>query len=185
MRLGPLIVLLGISGVGKSYLARRIFLRRPNILCLSAGALLKDALAEDPEQLRTANRDVVLKNQMILADAVRTARNHRWKQTVLLEAHSVIDNDQELIEVPIDAMRAIQVAGIILIEEPASDILRRRDADMRSRPARGLRELEDQQQLSNAVTYQYADALSAPIQKVSSGDSETALKFIHTIEQAS
>ncbi|WP_455988482.1 AAA family ATPase [Methylorubrum extorquens] len=184
MRPGPLIVLFGISGAGKSYLSRKISTCRPDILCLSAGVLLKDALAEDPEQLRTANRDVILSNQMILADAVRTARHNRWEDTVLLEAHSVIDNDRELIEVPFDAMRAIQIAGIILIEERVSEIMRRRDADMRFRPARGLRELEDQQQLSDAVAYKYADAVSAPIQKISSEDFKTALDFIDTIEQS-
>lgn len=157
---------------------------RPDILCLSAGNLLKDALAKDPEQLRTENRDVVFNNQMILADAVRAARNYRWEQTVILEAHSVIDNNIELIEVPFDAMRSMQIAGIIVIEERVSDIMRRRAADMRFRPDRGPRELEHQQQLSNAVAYQYAVALSAPIQKISSGDFKTTLDFIDTIEKS-
>ena len=117
MRPGPLVVLLGISGVGKSFLAQKISERRPDLLCLSAGTLLREALEADPEQLRTSNRNVILINQLLLAETVRRARSGRWQQTVLLEAHSIIDNDQELIEVPLKIMLTLDIAGIVLVED--------------------------------------------------------------------
>ncbi|WP_147020089.1 ATP-binding protein [Methylorubrum extorquens] len=184
MRSGPLVVLLGISGVGKSFLTQRISERRPDLLYLSAGNLLREALKVDPEQLRTSKRNVILANQLMLSEAVRRARSGRWQKTVLLEAHSIIDNDRELIEVPLNTISNLEVAGIVLVEDHASQIKRRRETDTRSRPHRGLRELKDQQQQSSDAATRYAIALNAPIQKVSSGDAATTLDFIHQLEKS-
>lgn len=185
MRPGPLIVLLGISGVGKSFLARRMSEFRPDLLCLSAGTLLKEALRVDPEKLRTANRDVILANQALLSEAVRRARSGRWQQTVLLEAHSVIDNDKDLIDVPVEIIQALEIAGIILIEEYAAHIRRRRKADLRTRPDRKLYELDEQQRQSSEVAVRYATILSVPILRLSSEDYNSALNFVQELEYLS
>ncbi|WP_091950882.1 AAA family ATPase [Methylorubrum salsuginis] len=185
MRPGPLVVLLGISGVGKSFLVQKISERRSDLLCISAGTLLRDALKADPEQLRTSNRNVILSNQLLLADAVRRARSGRLQQTVLLEAHSIIDNDTELIEVPLEVIRALEIAGIILVEDHVTHIKRKRKTDTRFRPDRCLRELKDQQQQSSDAATRYSIALNVPIQKVLSGDVENTLDFICRLEKSS
>lgn len=185
MRPGPLVVLLGISGVGKSFLTRRMSEFRPDLLCLSAGTLLIEALRADPEQLRTANREVILANQALLSEAVHRARSGRWQQTVLLEAHSVIDNDEDLIDVPVDVIQALEIAGIILIEEYVAYIRRRRKADLRTRPDRGLSKLDEQQRLSSNAALRYATALSVPIRRLSSEDYAAALNFVQELEHSS
>ncbi|WP_162242625.1 AAA family ATPase [Methylobacterium sp. Leaf88] len=178
-------MLLGISGVGKSFLTRQISEARPDLLCLSAGTLLRETLKADPEQLRTSNRDVILANQMLLSEAVRRARSGKWQQTAILEAHIVIDNGRELIKLPVEAFQSLDIGGIILVEDSVEHIKRRRETDARFRPDRSLDELVSQQQESSEAADRYAADLDAPIQKVSPIDTMNTLDFIHKLEESS
>jgi adenylate kinase len=178
MKIAPVIALLGISGVGKSSMAGRIVRASPDILHLTAGGLLRDALNRPAEHLRKSTRNSVLDNQKILVDALRRERVGRWQIPVLLEVHSIIDNDHELIDVPTDIMRNLDVKALLVLEESADEILTRRQKDTRERPERGLAEIIAQQNRSSSLAGKYAYELSIPIKFIKSDDINQAIIFV-------
>lgn len=177
----PVIALFGISGVGKTHLARRIVRARPDLLRLSASALLKSTFHTTGEKLRTAPSSDVVNNQSALASALAAAREGCWQRPVLLEAHAVIDNDCELIDVPLRVMEAIGVAGILSLAAPSAEIETRRRRDRRTRPARSAAELERQQQRSLAVSRRFAQKLGVPFEVVEPRDLDVSLRLIDTV----
>jgi adenylate kinase len=178
---GPVVAILGLSGSGKSYLARSIVRARPEYLRLSAGSLLRRSFHTTGEKLRTAEGEEVRENQIELASALAEARAGQWKRPVLLEAHSFIDNDQELVDVPSEAMASLGLAGIILIDMPAEQIAARRQTDKRKRPQRSLAELKRQRVRSTRLANGYAADLNIPLIAVRSGERERVLAFLDTL----
>lgn len=178
---GPVIAILGLSGSGKSYLGRSIVRARPEYLRLSAGGLLRRSLHTTGEKLRTAEGDDVRENQTELARALAEARAGQWKRPVLLEAHSFIDNDRELIDVPSEVMASLDLAGIILIDVPAEQIAARRQTDKRKRPQRSLSELKHQCARSKKLARCYAADLDIPLISVNSGERHRVLTFLDTL----
>ena len=185
MNEGPVIALLGISGSGKSTLARAIARARPEILRLTASQLLKSSLRTTGERLRTAEANTILDNQLRLVGALSEARQGQQQRPVLLEAHAFIDNDRELIDVPASVMSGLGVAAILAIEASASEILRRRHADVRKRPDRSVEELARQQIHSREVERRFAEQLGVPLRTVASEDCEGALAFIDAVTRKS
>ena len=178
---GPVVAILGLSGSGKSYLGRSIVRARPEYLRLSAGSLLRRSLRTTGEKLRTAEGGDVRENQMELAAALAEARTGQWKRPVLLEAHSFIDNDRELVDVPSEVMASLGLVGIILIDLPAEQIAARRQTDKRKRPQRSLAELKDQCARSKRLAKGYAANLDIPLIAVNSGERERVLTFLDTL----
>lgn len=179
---GPVIAILGLSGSGKSYLGRSIVRARPQYLRLSAGGLLRRSFHTTGEKLRTAAGDDVRENQMELSRALVEARAGQWERPVLLEAHSFIDNDRELVDVPVEIMASLELAGIILIDVPAEQIAARRSADTRKRPQRSLAELKRQCARSKSLANGYASDLSIPLIAVNSSEKERVLTFLDELE---
>ncbi|WP_179041993.1 ATP-binding protein [Sphingobium lactosutens] len=179
---GPVIAILGLSGSGKSYLGRSIVRARPEYLRLSAGGLLRRSLRTTGEKLRTAKSDDVRENQTELAGALAEARAGQWKRPVLLEAHSFIDNDRELVDVPAEVMASLELAGIILVDVPAEQIAARRSTDTRKRPQRSLAELKHQCARSKSLANGYAFDLGIPLIAVNSSEKERVLTFLDALE---
>ena len=113
---GPVILLLGPSGSGKSYHAQQISLARPAVLALNAGELLRQSFKTTKEQLRTASGAAIQENQSELSEALSRARVGRWSRPVLLEAHTFIDNDRELVDIPAESIAALEPKGILAID---------------------------------------------------------------------
>jgi adenylate kinase len=178
---GPVIVLLGISGVGKSRLARSIAIARPAILRLTASELLRSSLHTTGERLRTASSAQVRGNQTQLGPALAKARENNWCRPVLLEAHSFIDNDRELVDVPTSVMRELGACGFLILEAPPADIYRHREEDSRIRPTRDIDELDRQQRHGRQLARQYATELNVPLRFVGSDDKEAALSFVDEV----
>lgn len=176
--------MLGISGVGKSHLTRAIAKALPSAIRLTASSLLRKELHTTGEKLRTAEGGDVRNNQALLVSALKAERRGRWDRPVLLEAHTFIDNDRELVDVPTDVMRDLDVAGILVLEAPASEISRRRLNDKRKRPRRSVSEIEHQQAHSSAIARKYAAELDIPLKFVKSGDKLAATEFIEQVLEA-
>lgn len=182
MSVGPTIALLGVSGAGKSRLASRIVSARPDFLKLSAGKLLREALHTTGKALRTAPSSDVLRNQERLVQVLRATRSGRVERPVLLEAHAFIDNDHELVDVPVAVMRAMDVSGLLVLVVPPETIRGRRAADAdRRRPDRTAVELARQQDHMLALARGYSRELPARMLVLDSGDVASALRFIDEI----
>jgi adenylate kinase len=171
--------MLGLSGSGKTRLAARIVAARPDFLKLSAGRLLREALHTTGRALRTAPSEEVLENQRRLVQVLQHARAGREGQPVLLEAHAFVDNDRELIDVPVDVMRAMDVSGLLVLVASPEIIHNRRVTDLRRRrPHRTVDDLSRQQEHMLELARKYASGLPAEIAVVESGDLPAALRFL-------
>lgn len=178
MTAGPLILILGISGSGKSHLAKKIARARPAILRLTASSLLKSWFHTTGERLRTAHRDTVVANQSALRDALANARKGDWDRPIILEAHAVIDNDEGLVDVPFDTFSGLGVSFVLSVRAPVDVIAERRKKDQRHRPGRGTSELNDQQTRSLSASRLIAEELDVPFAVINSDDFATGLSIV-------
>ncbi|KTW00509.1 ATP-binding protein [Sphingomonas sanguinis] len=160
---GPVVGLFGISGVGKTRFASALVELNPEVLHLQASALLRRASGLGNEALRTANRNQLVANQSALALATEQARSGQRERPVLIDAHSVIDNDIELVDVPFDAIQPLNIETYIFLRASPSSIIQRRSASTRSRPLRSAEELAKHQSRALAVCREYADSSGRPL----------------------
>lgn len=181
MNAAPVIAILGLSGSGKSHLARTIARARPNLLRVTAGGLLRRSFHTTGEKLRTAQSENVRDNQFELANALANERAGQLERPVLLEAHAFIDNDTELVDIPTAVMASLGLAAIILVDAPATAVLERRAGDTRKRPRRSLVELRRQRKRLRELAEVYASALDIPLLRIDSGDRARATSFVDAI----
>lgn len=142
MEPGRTILIFGVSGVGKTSSCEDFVSRRPEWLYLRASSLLASATGETPETLRTETAWSIKSNQGLLGDALRAARTGREDRSVLLDAHAVIDNDNGLVEVPVEAVANLGADAIILLEASAEELAIRRLKSLRPRPVRTIEQLK-------------------------------------------
>jgi len=172
MKLPIVVAMFGLSGVGKGWMASAVCARRPAVLHLEASALLRAALNQTGEALRTATEDVMADNQRRLAAAFAAARAAGPYRPVLFDGHSVIDNDAGLVEIPAAVIVPLKPDHIIFVVDTGAAIAARRLADGDRRPLRTVNDLERHQARARAMAQSYAAALGVPFEEVRSGDWE-------------
>lgn len=171
MTSGPqLSILFGLSGVGKTTMGRAVIERNAGVSHVSASDLLKAAHSQTGEELRTAKRDRLVANQGALADALRAWPFPVGTNHVLLDAHSVIDNDRVLVDIPISAIAPLSPNRLIFISDDPAAIAGRRRSDTRQRPIRTPEELDSHQNRSWAVCQGFSEAMRVPLLRIRSGD---------------
>jgi adenylate kinase len=130
----------------------------------SAGALLQEAKGGDADVLRTEAAQRILQNQTLLVTAIARYRLGREDADILIDAHSIIDNGHELIEVPVDIVRALRPDGLVLLDGSPELVFERRQKDLRSRPARTVEELRFQMIFARKACEKYAAELKLPLE---------------------
>lgn len=173
-----LLILAGISGVGKTTLVESLVKARPEILALQASSLLKAALLQSGEQLRIATGGAVTSNQAPLASALEAARAGRNERPVILDAHLVIDNDRELIEIPIDTFRALHPTAFLMLKAAPATIAAQRASGSRARPIRSFAELDRHQATSERLALHYSSELRIPCRILDSADLDAVAQFV-------
>ena len=171
----------GLSGVGKTRLLAQLEANIPNCVRLSVSDLMTTAqkmTTVGPDYLRMLPKEKILENQEYVVTEIRKASISVKNQLILLDAHSVIDNFLELIEVPVDIIRSLRPVSIVFIyDEPDNISKRRKDDSSRQRPSRTISELAVQQDIARETCSQYARILSLTYHEVASHD-YNALKSI-------
>lgn len=160
---GPVVGLFGLSGVGKTRYAQEVVARQPSVLHLQASDLLRRASGLNNEDLRTAQRDRLVANQDTLAAALYEARAGRRDRPVLIDAHSVIDNDVELVDVPFEAVEPLFIDAFVFLRADPELIVARRSRSDRVRPHRSAEALAEHQRRALDVCGQYASRSGAPL----------------------
>jgi adenylate kinase len=149
----------GVPGVGKTTACQAYVGRHPETLFISASSLLKAAHQTSGEALRTAGAAEIVSNQQLLGAALAAFRKGREDRPVLIDAHAVIDNDQELVRVPVETIGSLVPDRLILLEAAACTVAQRRLADLRRRPVRNLKLISDELAAERATVESYAEAL--------------------------
>ena len=163
-------ILFGLSGVGKTTMGRSIIDSDAGIEHLSASDLLKAAHSQTGEELRTAHEDRLVANQDVLGDALDKWHFPPGTHHILLDAHSVVDNDRTLVDIPVDVIVSLAPDRLIFIADEPAAIVARRASGERQRPARTKEELHTHQERSLAVCVGFSEALGVPLSIVKSGD---------------
>lgn len=157
--MGRCTLVFGVSGVGKTTACKAYIARYPQTLFTSASSLLKTARQTSGEALRKAGAAEIASNQLLLGKALAAFRQGREHQPVLIDAHAVIDNDRELVRVPLQAIQSLAPDRLILLEAAVETVAERRLSDIRPRPVRSLKMISDELVAERSTVESYADAL--------------------------
>jgi adenylate kinase len=168
MPVGPILVF-GVSGVGKTSACEAYVARHPDTLFVSASTLLKNAKQTTVEALRTAGAGEIVDNQSLLAGALARFRSGRERQPVLIDAHGVIDNDAEYVQVPLSAIEALAPERLILLEAPAIAVAKRRATAVRKRPQRSVEAINAEIEAERSAVQSYATALGLELTIINVG----------------
>ncbi|AWI90994.1 hypothetical protein C0214_23935 [Methylobacterium sp. DM1] len=159
----PIIIVFGLSGVGKTTLCKAFVHQHPHYIYLSASQMLREATGRMPEELRMSDPQAIQERQKLLSAVLEEKRKGREGAPVLIDAHSVIDNNNTIVSVPISAIAAMRPTGLAFIEADPVAILQRRATDSRDRPIRTIDELRQQQLFAKEIAHEYAEKLDLPI----------------------
>ena len=122
-------------------------------------------------KLRMLETDKIETNQRRLADAFSVFRQAHIGRTILLDAHSVIDANNDLVIVPTEVIERLGLRQIIFVRDKPGVIATRRQRDMsRMRPTRSIAEISIHQNLALDQCQEYAVRLRIPLNLVSAGD---------------
>ena len=78
---------------------------------------------------------------------------------LLIDAHGVIDNDRELVRVPVSAVRPLRPDLLVLLQASPVQIAARRVQDLRVRPSRSIEEIAHEIQAEYETVQGYATEL--------------------------
>lgn len=149
----------GVSGVGKTSACQAYVTTHPEVLFVSASELLKAARRTSAEALRTEPTEKIIENQAMLGPALATFRAGRENGPIIIDAHAVIDNDRELVRVPVSAIATLAPNQLILLEASPEEVAARRASAKRRRPVRNLDEIAKEIAAEREAVASYAAAL--------------------------
>jgi adenylate kinase len=177
------ILVCGISGVGKTRLLECLTNYFPLSVTWRASEIIGSARnIIDPETLRTLPRGEIQQSQELLIQGFKARREAFPDVLVLLDAHSVIDAERGLVDIPVEIAAHLAPSGIIHVSDDIARILQHRLADTkRVRPMRSIAQLTQYQLRSIASCERYSAALHIPLIEVRSGDMEAFTKAVQQI----
>jgi adenylate kinase len=179
----PTILVFGVSGVGKTQTLDRVVAQLPGSVTWRASEIIGVARNTlDPEALRKLPLDEIRRSQELLLQGFTERRSASPNLLVLLDAHSVIDTESGLVDIPVEVAARLGPSGIIHVSDDVARILERRLGDQqRVRPARSLGQLEEYQQRSVASSRLYSATLGVPLIEVRSGDRDAFMEAVRRI----
>ena len=173
-------VVMGLSGVGKSWLLQRVS-DRVQMQVLSAGNLIAEQIAGDRkdqvvyDELRA--RDVKSNQRALKAGFEK--RLDSEAQVVVLDAHVMIDTPEGLEIIPSDVFRGIGASLIVFLEDDPSRILHHRSQDVsRKRPRRDLDTLRIQQEVAREAAQAVASNLGVRCHILRAGDVDSLVRVL-------
>lgn len=178
--MGNVVTVFGLSGVGKSWMISR-YAAASNVAHVQASQLMRDARASQVGHMVTSEdlrRGPVLDNQSLLTDAFARVLATEVRP-IIFDGHCLVDVGDQPIEIPVEVIRRLQPAGIMLVYAPASEIVRRRENDtLRDRPTRTADALAAQQDRCVAICTNYAAQLGISTAQVRAGDERGFARFM-------
>jgi adenylate kinase len=170
--MAKVIVVFGISGVGKSWMISR-YAAAFNVAHIQASQLMRDAktaLVGKSVTSENLRRGPVLENQSLLTDAFTKVLAEEARP-IIFDGHCLIDAGEYLVEIPVDVIRQLQPSVVMLVCAPPDEIMRRRESDTsRERPIRTVDALAAQQERCVAICRDYAERLGIKLEHVRAGD---------------
>lgn len=159
--IGPSIILVaGVSGVGKTTLCQRLASHQPGVHHLVASAFVDGGRPSD---------------QMALVKRIRAAAE-QLDGACLVDGHLIIGGNR----VPQEALAVLAPQAILMVTGSPADILARRAADTtRSRPSIAEEDLRHAQEAEAGYAQELALALGVPFAAIGCRDDEGFRAAIH------
>lgn len=183
--MGKVVTVFGLSGVGKSWMISR-YAAVSNVAHVQASRLMRDARAALVGHVVTSEdlrRGPVLDNQSLLIYAFAKVLATEVRP-IIFDGHCLVDVGDQPIEVPVEIIRQLQPAGIMLVYAPANEIVQRRENDTsRARPTRTADALAAQQGRCVAICTNYAEKLGINFEQVRAGDERDFAQFMKRVFQ--
>lgn len=178
--MAKVVTVFGLSGVGKSWMISR-YAASANVAHVQASQLMRDAKAAQVGQAVTSEdlrRGPVLDNQSLLTDAFAKVLASEARP-IIFDGHCLVDVGDQLIEIPLEVIRQLQPAGIVLVYTPANEIVQRRQSDtLRERPTRTAAALTAQHNQCVSICTNYAEQLGVIFEQVRAGDERGFQQFM-------
>jgi adenylate kinase len=178
LKVGRVIAVFGVSGVGKTAVIQRFTQDYPSFQHVSASSLLRDATAASVEAPRDSSEDRIRANQKLLTTRFAALRSKHTERHIIFDGHSVIDGEADLTVIPTDVIAALDPVCLVFIQDDPAQIVERRRADTRPRPERGEGDLAAYQEAALTACRAYATDLQVPLHQIASGDLETFAQVV-------
>ena len=149
----------GISGVGKTTIIRQFVKENSDYAHVEASKLIKQRLgAETSEEIRVLPKNKVLMNQSLLIEELSIYKE-KYSQ-IILDGHLLINNNQELIPIPLDIVKKINPYNIILVHGDSREILSHRIINLQKKYFKEtISEIDKNQQLLKQIAISYCKKL--------------------------
>ncbi|MBS4011919.1 MAG: AAA family ATPase [Roseovarius sp.] len=177
-----IVIITGISGVGKSWLLKQVGARIP-IQVLSAGKLIFDQIARECDReicyddLRTLD---IAASQEALEAGLRNSYDPD-AQTVVLDAHVVIDTPTGLQSIAPRIFASIGASRMVFLEQEPARVFENRSQDpSRRRPHRNVEMLDHQQREAIKITKQIAKRLGVPFHRLQSDNVDDLVRVLES-----
>jgi adenylate kinase len=155
----------GLSGVGKSTLIRRIG-ESVDVVHLEASTLIKSELLQQRQSLTSdqLRRGDIARNQELLIAGFQRATADCQVDRIILDGHVLVDTDSGVIDIPSSVFDRLGITSFCFVHAEPEEIVRRRLADQtRMRPHREVSDISAQQDLGLIVCARIARDLKVPI----------------------
>ena len=121
-----LVLVVGISGVGKTTLCAAYAARWPEICHLTASHLIARRLQTTVQNLRDikSRTDFLLNLKRALAEELEYERRQVGQRPILLDGQCVLDTGDELVVVPPDELMALGPTALMLLEVGVDELRR-------------------------------------------------------------
>lgn len=178
------IIIAGISGVGKSHVVSTLRERNSDLIHFSAGTLIKKRVASlDRDELRKLGDNEILKNQYLLIDQFNEElASLKDGQKILFDAHMIIDAENDVVEIPFEIFELLKPCALIFLKEEPSIIFNRRNSDeSRKRPMRSVEVLTKHQARSLSMAEEYSCKLDVLFQELSPSNIEALEALVNDL----
>jgi adenylate kinase len=150
---------------------RNFVAKYPNWMLLVASDILAEVTRQDFESLRTGTKARIEKNQQLAVQKIDSIRKTHPKNDIVLDAHCIIDNGDELVRVPLAAIQELNPTALVYIWDEAERIHDKRLHDrVRTRPKRTVQQLRLYQQAVIETCEDYRSQLGLDLASVRAGD---------------
>lgn len=145
-------IVFGLSGVGKTTACLHYLETSPACQYISVSAVLRD-ISGDAKIWSLPRKEM----QIRLASEV--AARFRPDCERLIDAHSLIETDEDSYEVPVDAIRLMEPTTLVFLQQAPNEIYRRRKSDRRTRLTAEVAELAILQERARDIVEGYSKEL--------------------------
>lgn len=159
-----LIALVGVSGVGKSFLLSGLRDEVP-FQRLSASDLIQQQRAYEGTQVhKDALRSVAIDDNQKLLVAGYRRTVEAVDGLLVLDGHTLIDTPTGFVEAGDEVFRQLEVEQFVFLSARPEEILARREKDeKRERPVRTVTQISDYQDAALISAFKVAMALGVPL----------------------